>query len=63
MEGVTHFFVEMEKTTEKIDLASFASRGIPCLQPLYLNHCILEEDPDITQAYIPEYKEIMANMR
>ncbi|XP_050711420.1 DNA topoisomerase 2-binding protein 1-like isoform X2 [Eriocheir sinensis] len=62
VEGVTHFFVEMEKTPEKIDLASFASRGIPCLQPVYLNHCILEEDPDITQAFIPEYKEIMANM-
>uniref|UniRef100_A0A0P4VX53 BRCT domain-containing protein n=1 Tax=Scylla olivacea TaxID=85551 RepID=A0A0P4VX53_SCYOL len=62
VEGVTHFFVEMEKPNEKIDLASFASRGIPCLEPKFISSCIMDDDPETSDFYIPAYKEILINM-
>ncbi|KAG0725609.1 DNA topoisomerase 2-binding protein 1-B [Chionoecetes opilio] len=63
VEGVTHFFVEMETNHEKIDLGSFASRGIPCLKPFFINSCIMEDSPEISDFFIPEYKDILVNMR
>ncbi|XP_045128723.1 DNA topoisomerase 2-binding protein 1-A-like isoform X2 [Portunus trituberculatus] len=62
VEAVTHFFVEMEKPNEKIDLASFASRGIPCLEPRFISSCIMDDAPEIGDFYIPAYKEILINM-
>ncbi|MPC71135.1 hypothetical protein E2C01_065405 [Portunus trituberculatus] len=53
----------MEKPNEKIDLASFASRGIPCLEPRFISSCIMDDAPEIGDFYIPAYKEILINMR
>ncbi|XP_069938324.1 DNA topoisomerase 2-binding protein 1 isoform X2 [Cherax quadricarinatus] len=64
VEGVTHFFLEVNKTTEKFDLASFAARQIPCLPPLFLNEYLISDPlPNVMNHFIPEYKAILEDMR
>ncbi|KAK4321748.1 hypothetical protein Pmani_007486 [Petrolisthes manimaculis] len=63
VEEVTHFFLELNKISDKVDLAHFASLEIPCLSPIYLsNFLIQDEKPNEADFYVPEYKEILANM-
>ncbi|XP_045617941.1 DNA topoisomerase 2-binding protein 1 isoform X2 [Procambarus clarkii] len=60
---VTHFFLEMNKTPEKIDLANFAARQIPVLLPIFLNEYLIKYPLPIEAEHcIPEYKQIVADM-
>ncbi|XP_042237542.1 DNA topoisomerase 2-binding protein 1-like isoform X2 [Homarus americanus] len=64
VENVTHFFIEINKLPEKIDLARFASLQIPCLPPVFLNdYLTMDPLPNEMNHLIPEYKTILADMR
>lgn len=64
VEGITHFFVEMNKVPEKIDLANFAAHQIPCLPPVFLNDYLIKDPlPNEMDHCIPEYNEILVDMR
>ncbi|XP_076054847.1 mutagen-sensitive 101 isoform X2 [Oratosquilla oratoria] len=59
---ITHCFVE-QNIVEKIDLAVFASHGIPCIMPIYLNNYLVENPPPKKEnSCIPEYMKVLANM-
>lgn len=64
VEGVTHFFIEINKNPAHIDLAYYASQRIPCLHPLFLNEYLVKDpSPDVSDYFIPEYQEILKDMR
>ncbi|KAG0723109.1 DNA topoisomerase 2-binding protein 1 [Chionoecetes opilio] len=63
LEGITHFFVEMDKAQEKVDIEPFVVRGIPCLKPIFINNYLLmEELPEEENHLISQYKDLVLSM-
>ncbi|MPC27053.1 DNA topoisomerase 2-binding protein 1 [Portunus trituberculatus] len=63
LRGITHFFVEMDKTTEKVDIEAFVGRGIPCLKPIFINnYLIMDPLPEEEDHYISQYKDLLLSM-
>lgn len=64
LEGVTHFFAELDKAPEKVDLEPFVARGIPCLKPIFINnYLIMDPLPEEEDHYISQYKDLLLSMR
>lgn len=63
LEGITHFFAEMDKAPEKVDLEPFVARGIPCLKPIFINnYLIMDPLPEEEDHYISQYKDLLLSM-
>ena len=62
LDQITHCIVQA-KLALKVDLVSYAEKGIPCLQHQYLKEYILrEEKPDEADLCLSEYKTVMLNL-
>lgn len=63
LQRITHFFVEMDKATEKVDLEVFVAKGIPCLKPIFINnYLIMDPLPEEEDHYISQYKDLLLTM-
>lgn len=64
LEGITHFFAELDKAPENLNLEAFAAKGIPCLKPIYINnYLIMDPLPEEEDHYISQYRDLLVSMR